>query len=51
MNTEQNSDNSEKALRIGSVSQQRELLLAFAKHQSDWGNTNLTKEMHEIAKL
>ena len=32
---------------LGSVSQQRELLLAFAKHQRDWGNTALTKEMHE----
>ena len=34
-------------LRLHIVSQQRELLLAFAKHQRDWGNTTLTKEMHE----
>lgn len=34
-------------LRLYIVSQQRELLLAFAKHQRDWGNTPLSKEMHE----
>ena len=34
-------------LRLHIVSQQRELLLAFAKHQRDWGNTTLTKQMHE----
>lgn len=33
--------------KIGNVSNQRELLLAFTKHQRDWSNTNLTKEMHE----
>ena len=32
---------------IPDVSQQRELLLAFAKHQRDWGNATLTKGMHE----
>ena len=38
---------SESNCNILHVSQQRELLLAFAKHQRDWGNTQLTKEMHK----
>ena len=40
-------DYHKQQLRSHIVSQQRELLLAFAKHQRDWGNATLTKGMRE----